>query len=620
MSVLDKDFLPWAQLSSERLERELLAQQIFVPAKCTHYPLSLNIPKVELKKLIKIPDVTPKQFIPGKMFTTINVKSALNKWQHANCLKALQMYRSEGANKIDHKTLDTYKSLQTVIQQENVEFLQHAKQAWQEIKQQLEIIKPHILKYATVSWQLKLQKVKHYPQFYTLHDSICLVYHDPDNHIEVAFKENIFNCGTPHIPLFPTLLSKFTLNTNTLPNLNRTCTLNSKLPVSQDKNIENALENHGVDVIISMSGIKRLMDDSDNKSVWNLPIVIKQIKFKLPNEDVQEKKVVFIDKALPLQTPTRVDFNQQCHKRLVRLNLSKPKTDSAANMENSINSYMTEDAGSNNISDSTLDNSLEGNDNLHQHNVIYSTWNINFNDKENVLLKSKKQTKNIRFLLRQKVDAYQPLPDGNQRPITLVPKMEHQLEYGAALATKSELMRQWCDLFFRPFSHLYRIRLHAIRSEVVQLEEVSLQKVNNEAMHNHQFKPYERLGALFTTFSKLIDLECGNYLLHHNSQTEGFVEILKAVYIINNAKFDLHKDYDVNKCSIASTRDIPWYPIDVNYILPEHNVYKRMPGMFKPTATILNQKGKTGMKKKNKKNKKNNKKNSNVNCLNKSII
>lgn len=46
--------------------------------------------------------------------------------------------------------------------------------------------------------------------------------------------------------------------------------------------------------------------------------------------------------------------------------------------------------------------------------------------------------------------------NGILKPVTLVPKLEHQWEHGGEILTHSEILRQWTSLYFRPFSNLIR--------------------------------------------------------------------------------------------------------------------------------------------------------------------
>lgn len=57
-----------------------------------------------------------------------------------------------------------------------------------------------------------------------------------------------------------------------------------------------------------------------------------------------------------------------------------------------------------------------------------------------------------RVLVTSKQDAYKTCPDGKTVFINYSPKIELQAEYGGEVMTKNELIREWCDLYFRPES------------------------------------------------------------------------------------------------------------------------------------------------------------------------
>ncbi|KAF5283164.1 hypothetical protein FQR65_LT02676 [Abscondita terminalis] len=569
MSILDKDYLPWVKLSNERLENELRAQQEFVPAGRAHYPLQLNSQKNVRTVTNHIENI--KKFIPGKVFYPLNINSSLTKYQQKICLQVLQMYRSErnvnNLTSIEQFNLATYKRLQNVIQKEHATFLDYVRKDWEKNSHRLENMKNHLFYYIRALWEQNVKKVASYPQLYEPHTTICLAYEDPDNHIKVSIQESVFNAGNPRTAIFPTLISKCVLNFLSLESVDDYL-LNSHVPVSRDGNVTEMLQKHEIDVVISMSAIKRLMDNNSvPNSVWNIPVVIKKCKAPSPNRGEHLKKIVFIDKVLPVQSPTKFELSEKCHKILIRRNFCRDFSGGFEETEN--NEPSTSNA----------------------QNVAYNIWNIAFNHEENLLLKTKKQNRKITFLLRQKIDGYEVSSDENKRPVIFLPKIENQIEHGAGIATRSELIRQWADLFFRPYSQLYRTRLQGNTSEVIDVESVSLQQINTEAMQHHHYKPHERLGTLFTVFTNLMDLECGNYMIHHDNRTGAFAEVLKeCTDSARDIKLDLTKVYDPQKCCVRGSKSIPWCPIDVNYILPQHSVYKRMPGMFKPLLGSQNNK------------------------------
>lgn len=565
--IHDNDFLPWKELSRQNMLDEVSAQTDFIPA--AHVRVS-NVSSVPIKNSLINKVRESKKFIPGFTFCSLDIPSSLTALEHARCLNALKLYQSglplNTLTKAQQEDVEVYKSLQSKIQEEHVKFLDYVRKDWQNLAWRMEDIKVVFYKYAHSLWQLKLRKALTYSRFYKLHKDVRLVQDDPDHLTKVAIEQNVLSFGASTTFACPTLVSKCILKITKLPTYETKFTYNSKLPVSQDANVIGILKTHDVDVVISMSGIKRLMDDSDHNKVWSLPFVVKET-----NNGRTSKNVVYIDKPLPLQGPTKPDFAEQCHKRLLRTNFCVETAEVVNNLEEKIPNFYHS-----NMSPSDTKNVYGPGA------CNYSIWNIHRNSEGNVLLKTRTEEKNIKFLLRQKIDTYEHLPDGSKRPIILTPKLEYQIEHGATICTKHELVRQWADLFFRPFSHLYRVRIKSDNSEVVHVEGVCVQKINMEAMQHYQYKPHERLGALFTIFSQLTTLEQGNYVLRHSGRTGAFGEIFKETLELDgNVKLDLHKEYSAGNCSLRTAENRPWCPIDVNYVLHVHSATKKMPGMFK---------------------------------------
>lgn len=117
--------------------------------------------------------------------------------------------------------------------------------------------------------------------------------------------------------------------------------------------------------------------------------------------------------------------------------------------------------------------------------------------------------------------------DGSLQPVTVIPKLEFQLEYGARIPTKSELVKQWTSIFFRPYSCLYRFLMHSCNSEIVMVERCDLNKVSNEAITHYNHNPHLGIGVLYKVFSSLIRLSPGNYLLRHQMDHGPFAALLE---------------------------------------------------------------------------------------------
>lgn len=85
--------------------------------------------------------------------------------------------------------------------------------------------------------------------------------------------------------------------------------------VSHDANIPNLLENHDFKIVISSSGLKKLIQPDTNEN-WYIPIEVKKITTK-SNSNPITKSIVFIDKPFP-GAPTQSNFHEKAYKKLVK--------------------------------------------------------------------------------------------------------------------------------------------------------------------------------------------------------------------------------------------------------------------------------------------------------------
>ena len=109
------------------------------------------------------------------------------------------------------------------------------------------------------------------------------------------------------------------------------------------------------------------------------------------------------------------------------------------------------------------------------------------------------------------------------------------------------------------------------------------------------FKPAEALGNLHTLcqgLKKRITDE-GDYLIKHDTSSENFVKILKAVDESNvkgKRLFDLHQHYENCDPKLDSPIQFQFKPLDTETLTPWHYQFGRVPCMFQPCAdnTYLN--------------------------------
>ena len=90
-----------------------------------------------------------------------------------------------------------------------------------------------------------------------------------------------------------------------------------KKSVSEDANCETLAKEHGVDLVISSSGLNclALNMDPNTKISWILPVVVKHIN---------DKNVVFVDKPLPPTGLTAIKKNAWIYKYSLKAHVAHP--------------------------------------------------------------------------------------------------------------------------------------------------------------------------------------------------------------------------------------------------------------------------------------------------------
>lgn len=526
-------------------------------------------------------------FVPGgKYIPHFSRKSSLSKVQQEQCLNAMkvlmlnkpsyQLKQSESFN------IDVYNSLNLKIAMEHNLYNEFVKNSWEYDKKKIAGLQNNLYRYASFLFQKKVKRYLEYKQYFKEQELINMNYNEDDTAtIEVNCIQNVLELGTLARFSHPSLKFECRLRAQTLPEI-EPVKYNSKLTVSKDANIRELLKNNDFDVVISSSGLKRLLDNTDLREKWTIPVIVEIINVQRGKE-IFKKKVVFIDKPLAEDHPDPLDLKYCSMKRLVRTNFCRYEAFKYENQENCLQDETIEQANA----EESIENHEEewkgkkkkGKDNIIHHNVSYRLWKVKKNVNHNALLKNQGKNTELKLLIRSKLDGCEIMPSGPLQPVIVKPKVEYQLQYGANVPTKSELSREWCSLFFRPFSNLYRVRMHWNTAEVVNIEKCSIQKVAADANHLYQYKPYLGLGILNDVLTKLVQLDEGNYLLTHLPKHGSFASLLKECDSSSKC-LDLHSEYKEWEMSNVIKKN--WVPIDLNYILPIHESQMRLPGCFLP--------------------------------------
>ncbi|KAJ3642094.1 hypothetical protein Zmor_024910 [Zophobas morio] len=536
------------------------------------------------KKSIKL-HLANKKHVPGlKYHRLIKRKSLLTKITKFHCLEALKVIQSGKRQDLltrkETNSLTVYNKCHSKIVEENRLFNEYIRNVWLKHRYKEAKTRPGIYNYAWNYWKEKMGRYLEYPQYYKQCETLCLNFEENEASVDFQHVIQPLETGTLARYVHANLKEQCILKLNVLRKLEKQDLLNSKLPVSQDKNINKLAQSHNFDVAISSSGLKRIIDYTSVKDKWLIPVVIKEIQVD-KGGTTTTKKIVFVDKVLPDINPTVHDLNKHTYKRLLRLNFCQYEAFSYPVEEVPIEGVKEESIKTNKEEDEKMEelpiNEKQEKNRVIHHNVNYRIWNIKKCTIQNTLMKNQVKDKEINLLVRCKLDGCEATEQGVLYPVIVRPKIEQQVQYGVNIPSKSELARDWTCLFFRLYSVLYRARIYNPTTEIIAVEKCSIQKINVEAHTHYEYKPILGLGVLQKILSRLITLDCGTYLLQHLPKQESFISLLKQCDNEDKA-FDLHTYCAEPK--VDTKRHPSWLPIDVNYILPVHEEKKTIPGLF----------------------------------------
>ncbi|XP_046389932.1 uncharacterized protein LOC124158721 [Ischnura elegans] len=186
-----------------------------------------------------------------------------------------------------------------------------------------------------------------------------------------------------------------------------------------------------------------------------------------------------------------------------------------------------------------------------------------------------------RLLVRHKVDAQEAAH--KPRPVTIVPKLEFQPEFGAEIVTVSEMIQEWLSIRLRPTSFLIRARLDAFTSDVLMVERKELKDLRSEENY-HNVQASSCLNTLETVLRATRDLPPGEYMLTHEPKMGPFASIYMAADDTRGGVYDLHAQYDVDTTATQpQVLSNLWVPIDFSIVTPLHEKLERVPGTFTPS-------------------------------------
>ncbi|XP_025834382.1 uncharacterized protein LOC108737678 [Agrilus planipennis] len=251
-------------------------------------------------------------YTPGKVyFVQGKHSSKLSKKEHFECLHALKILQAKSTKKssispYDQLCITTYNGLRSTIIEENSLFLKHAQKQWKYTN----LIPIEKYMFIVNLWKQQLRRCLAYKRYYKGCDNLSLACFEDEDYVEVVHLKNVLELG--HLAKFtpPMIKSKCFLNIN-FSDEDTMFTLNSKLPVSQDRNISKLAQHNAFQLVISSSALKRLMDCDNWNYDWDIPVIIKTER---------GKKIVFVDKTLPQKAPTVRQLNEKLYKNGLKAN------------------------------------------------------------------------------------------------------------------------------------------------------------------------------------------------------------------------------------------------------------------------------------------------------------
>lgn len=573
--------------------------------------LEKKITKVNTTQLGKKCEKT--MFVPGiKYIPKLIPLSNLDTFCQEHILRAMKLLSSNKPlsymEEQERFSLEIYNQVKDKILEENIRFNKYVQSRWERTRYLKSKLENSIVQYAKNKYFEKIRKIAMRKESYRQFNQFNVSINPTETDVEFKMIGNLLQLGTQAKFSKPSLQVECTLKASSLPN--ESLKTFSQLNVSEDKNILKLLQNNDFDVAISSSALKRILDYTDSNSKWLIPVKIKYISKE--KEKGVKKKVVFIDKTLPSSIIDPFELKYYSMKRMLKTNFCQFEAFKYEEQDEHPDKKMVQIQDRLLAFEKQLDEAEKPetakkdfcNNTIH-HNANYKLWSIEKRSEQNVLLKNKTKDTKFNLLVRSKIDGVcemeeSPLATKPLQPVIVLPKIEYQLEYGVSIPTKTELSREWTSLFFRPFSVLYRARVHWKSSEVVSLDKRCLQKITNEAISLHNFNPYQGLKMLANLLNNLRGLEEGNYLLRHSPNNENFISILREC---NRRFFDFDYSSEYNENEIFSTFRQNWVPIDLNYILPIHEYLQRPPGLFKAKKVVKSFSKKGKKKSKSKKSK-----------------
>ncbi|XP_045597641.1 little elongation complex subunit 2 [Procambarus clarkii] len=240
-------------------------------------------------------------------------------------------------------------------------------------------------------------------------------------------------------------------------------------------------------------------------------------------------------------------------------------------------------------------------------NVHYQLFSFGFSSR-----KPSQSLQPLRIIVRHNIhglsrNKQQKIPT---KAYVIYPKLENQAFFGCEVNTWSEITHQWIQLLVRPNTSLLQVRVCESTGEVMMTEEKDLTTILKEGKQPHiAFSPHQPLATLYSVFSVMSTMSPGQYLLHHDPNTNAFIQLLRATQSDQEGHlqtFNLHSSYSASAPVSKQYSVPPWLAIDTHVLTPFHLKHFKIPATFPmkyPTNKKLSKAEKQKLKNKLKKKK-----------------
>ncbi|XP_059488422.1 uncharacterized protein LOC132204145 [Neocloeon triangulifer] len=337
--------------------------------------------------------------------------------------------------------------------------------------------------------------------------------------------------------------------------------------------------------IVTCSSVMELLVDIHPYSLQNsatrrdIPVIVKMLD--LP--DGSQKKVVFLDKALPPLEMTTYDKKVWACKRAVRelFAASDIKAYNFSNLDE-IELNKEKDKGDEEeeaSDDEEIQNAQEEDFPLMpppNANIVYGLYSIE---------ERGHSVRPINLVVRSSYHAYEIKSGSDEKNyLHFSVKLEEQPEYGAQCTTISEVSREWMALSLRKGSMLCRVRVDAKTLQVIQVQKMRMKALKQECKSRGMHINF-RAATLHHVFSELTELEPGSYILQL-IPIEGVARLLEHDTTDTNLRggsfYNLHLHFHKSNHLIGPTSHIPYSLIDPLVATPYHVEHNRVPATFEP--------------------------------------